>query len=180
MSSFSLSDSLSSSNFEFYWLSCYAFSSPVFHYPGNDTKNFTQWLRHWDLIFIMIETLRQTPLKVFIPGLARSLSAVTASALFAFGVFVCTYLLGWDRTKDIDQFDSRWVKIANETGQKCLINSTVDIWLVSMTTFGNVVVLFFCSFWETVPFVRYVWYRYNCSLPKVQKYLEILAFKERT
>ena len=132
------------------------------------------------LIFIMIETLRQTPLKVFIPGLARSLSAVTASALFAFGVFVSTYLLGWDRTKDIDQYDSRWVKIANETGQKCLINSTVDIWLVSMTTFGNVVVLFFCSFWETVPFVRYVWYRYNCSLPKVQKYLEILAFKERT
>lgn len=61
----------------------------------------------------------------------------------------------------------------------CLFKSEVSVTLVLLSALGNMALLLFCSIWDVIPFIRYVWYRYTCQLPKAHKYIEILAFKER-
>lgn len=133
--------------------------------------------------YFTLRTLRQTPLKTFIPALASPLSGITAFVMFCTGTIVITYLIVFDRKQE--DRSSTWINLdipgftlKNVTNHKCLINSQVDIKFIALATFGNMALLFFCSFWETIPFVRYIWYRYSCTTPKVQKYVEILAFKE--
>ena len=129
--------------------------------------------------YFTLETLRQTPLKSFIPLMATTISAMSSVLIFVFCIASALYLIICDRKKTVDS--TKWVVVNitnyNVTGTGCLVNAEVDVILVVIIATGNLLTILLCSLWETIPFVRYVWYRYSCSLPKVHKYLEILAFK---
>ncbi|CAG5091323.1 Oidioi.mRNA.OKI2018_I69.PAR.g12970.t1.cds [Oikopleura dioica] len=127
-----------------------------------------------------LRTLRQTPLKYFIITMASTVSAMVASTLFlAFGGLVF-YLLYFDRHDNqgwiitrIDPEDDG----SHHSQSTCLFKSEVSVTLVLLSALGNMALLLFCSIWDVIPFIRYVWYRYTCQLPKAHKYIEILAFK---
>ena len=94
-------------------------------------------------------------------------------------VGVVLYLIFYDRHKN-----DGWIIIpktpdGEDFGHTCLFKSEVSVTLVLLSALGNMALLLFCSIWDVIPFIRYVWYRYTCQLPKAHKYIEILAFKER-
>ncbi|CBY19042.1 unnamed protein product [Oikopleura dioica] len=124
-----------------------------------------------------LRTLRQTPLKYFIITMASTVSAVVASILLLAFAGVVVYLLFYDRHNNDGWIIIRTSPDGEDSGRTCLFKSEVSVTLVLLSALGNMALLLFCSIWDVIPFIRYVWYRYTCQLPKAHKYIEILAFK---
>jgi hypothetical protein len=92
---------------------------------------------------------------------------------------VVLYLLLFDILDNDGWIITRTSADGEDSRRPCLYKSEVSVTLVLLSALGNMALLLFCSIWDVIPFIRYVWYRYTCQLPKAHKYIEILAFKER-